>query len=64
MHTKCVPNEPAVTHHLGWGVQNLENPIFTSGFLSLNAINSSWRLHRTVFVCEHLSVCLHNPFSQ
>ena len=32
-HTKCVPDEPAMTHHLGQRVQNLENPIFTSGFL-------------------------------
>ena len=28
-HTKCVPDEPAMTHHLQWTVQNLENQIFT-----------------------------------
>ena len=54
-----------MTHHLGWRVQNLENPIFTSGFLSLNAT----KIHGdctelTVIVCEHLPVCLHNSFSQ
>ena len=34
-------------------------------WVSLNATRNSWRLHRTnqSFVCEHLSVCLHNPFS-
>ena len=63
-HTKFVPDEPVIKHHLWWRVQNLGNPISTSGFLSWNATKNSWRLHRlTGFVCEHLSVCLHNPFS-
>ena len=64
--SKCVPDEPAVTHHLGQRVQNLKNPIFTFGILSLNATNNSCRLHKTncfcAFVCEHLSACLHNLF--
>ena len=50
-YTKCAPDEPAMTHHLGWRVQNLENSIFTSGFLSLNATNNSWRLHETNRFC-------------
>ena len=42
-----------MTNHLGWRVQNLEDPIFTSGFLFLNATNNSWRLHRTNRFCLH-----------
>ena len=51
IHIKCVPDEPALTHYLGWRVQNLENPIFTCGFLSLNATNNSCRLHRNNCFC-------------
>ena len=63
-HTECASDEPAMTHHLGQTVQNLEKPIFTSGFLSLNATNNYGDCTElTAFVFEHLSVCLHNPFS-
>ena len=34
-HNKCVLNELAMTHHLWGRVQNLDNPVFTSRFLSL-----------------------------
>ena len=39
-HTEFVPDESTMTHHLRRRVQNLENPTFTSGFLSLNATNN------------------------
>ena len=52
-----------MTHHLGRRVQNLENSIFTSGFLSLNAAIQGDYTELNTFVCNHLSVCLHNPFS-
>ena len=29
-HIECDPDESAMIHHLGWRVQNMENPIFTS----------------------------------
>ena len=76
-HAECIPDEPAMTHHLGQRVQNLENPIFTSGlitilklrlrsiskritagFLSLNATNNSWRLHRTNCFCLWTPFCM------
>jgi len=31
-HTACVPDDPALTHHFGLKVQNLENPSFVVGF--------------------------------
>ena len=62
-HTKYVPDEPAMTHHLGRRVQNLENSIFTSGFLSLNAAIQGDYTELNTFVCNHLSICSHNPFS-
>ena len=34
-HAECIPDEPAMTHHLGQRVQNLENPIFTSGLITI-----------------------------
>ena len=52
-----------MAHHLGWRVQNLENPIFTSGFLSATKIHGDCT-ELTAIVCEHLPVCLQNPFSQ
>ena len=64
-HTKCVPDEPVMTHHIWWIVQNLENQFFTSGFLSLNARNNSWRLNRTInCLClwTPFRMLLHNPF--
>ena len=64
IHTECGPDEPDMTHYLGWRVQNLENLNFPSGLLSLNVTNNSWRLHRTNGFCLWTpSVWLHNPFS-
>ena len=52
-HTEFVPDEPAMIHHLMRKVQNLENPIFTSGFQK----NHGDCTELTAFVCEHLYVC-------
>ena len=57
-HTECVPDEPAMAHHLGQRVQNLENPIFTSVFFSLNATTNSWRLHGTNCFCFWTPSCM------
>ena len=57
-HIECASDEPAMTHHLEQRIQNLENPIFTSGFLSLNATNSSWRLHRINCFCLWTPFCM------
>ena len=46
----CV-SEPTVTHHFGRSEQNLEKPIFSTGFCSLNSSYSSWRLHRRNLFC-------------
>ena len=59
-HTDCVP--AAMAHYLGRRVQNLGNPIFTTGFLSLNATNNSWRLHRTNGFCFWSPFCIALPF--
>ena len=40
MQTQGVPDDPVRTNHFGLRVQNLENPIFMLGYLSLNALYS------------------------
>ena len=49
--TEWVPDDPARTHHFGLRVQNLENPIFMLGYLSLIVLSSSDTLHRTNRFC-------------
>ena len=51
MQTERVPDDPARTHHFHLRVQNLENLIFMLGYLSLKALYSSDRLHRTNRFC-------------
>ena len=49
--TEWVCDDPGRTHHFGLRVQNLKNPIFMLGYLSLNALYSSNSLHRTNCFC-------------
>ena len=58
INTECGPDEPDMTHYLGWRVQNLENLNFPSGLLSLNVTNNSWRLHRTNGFCLWTPFCM------
>ena len=49
--TEWVCHDWGRTHHFGLRVQNLKNPIFMLGYLSLNALYSSNSLHRTNCFC-------------
>ena len=54
-HTACVPLAPARTHHLGLKLHKEEKPIWVEGYLVLNALNSSFKLHKTMFfLCTFL----------
>ena len=46
--------EPARTHHLGLKAQNFQNPIFTFGCFSLNAVYNSCNLQRLLQVVKFL----------
>ena len=51
MQTEWVSDDPARTHHFGLRVQKLENLIFMLGYLSLNVLYNSGRLHTTNCFC-------------
>ena len=50
--TDCVWVEPTITHHFRRSEQNLDKPIYNTGFCSLNSTYSSWRLHRRNLFCS------------
>lgn len=54
-HTDRVPAAKAKTHHFGCREANFENPIFTSEYFTLNALNISFTLHKKTisFPCKH-----------
>ena len=51
IHTNSVPVDPASTHHVGRNSQHFEKPTLTSGYFCLNAVWSSFTLHKTKRFC-------------